>query len=136
MKKFLCAAAVFLFLCAPAHSQTASITPCVAGSSASACILKNYAGVLYSVYASAGDTAGYLMVFNSAVVPSDGSTTAGTAAGNMVECVAVAANSTTSINFSPEPSERFSSGIAAVFSSTGCAALTASATAFIKGLAE
>ena len=116
-------------------SATGAITPCVAGSSASSCILKASGGNLYSVYATAGSTAGYLMVFNRATLPGNGSTTAGTASGNMVECVNVAANSTTSISFNPGPPEVFSTGITAAFSSTGCATLTASATAFIKGSA-
>lgn len=117
-------------------SATGAITPCVAGSSASSCILKASTGNLYSVYATAGATAGYLMVFNSATLPSNGSTTAGTASGNLVECVNVAANSTSSISFNPGPPELFSTGITAAYSSTGCATLTASATAFIKGSAQ
>jgi hypothetical protein len=73
------------------------------------------------------------MVFNSTSLPGNGATTAGTASGNMVECIPINAGQTGSINYAPGPVEPFSVGITAAFSSTGCASLTASAVAFIHG---
>ena len=111
-------------------------TPAVAGSSASSDILKAAPGDLMGVYVTAGATQGWLMVFNSATAPSNGSTTAGTASGNMEECIYVPSNTTQAISFQGLPVEHYSVGITAIFSSTGCATLTASATAFVHGLAQ
>lgn len=120
----------------PTADATAGVTPVVAGSSASSAVLKAAAGNLYSAYVTTGATQGWLMVFNATALPSNGATTAGTASGNMQECIYAPANTTTAISFNPGPAEPYTIGITAAFSSTGCGTLTASATAFIHGSAK
>jgi hypothetical protein len=120
----------------PTSSSSFAIAPGIAGSAASSVVLKASAGNLYSVYASAS-AAGWLMVFNSTTAPSNGSTTAGTASGNMEECIAIpAAGTTGGLSFAGQPPESYSVGITAVFSSTGCGTLTTSATAFLHGAVQ
>lgn len=115
----------------PQSSSTYGIAPCVAGSASSNCILKTTAGNLYGLYVTA-TSAGYLMVFNTTTVPSNGSTTAGTASSDMQDCIQVPANSTVSLNNGDQP-EVFSAGMVAVFSSgANCGTLTASSAAFIR----
>lgn len=117
----------------PSSSPTVGIAPGVAGSAVSSLVLKASGGNLYNIYVTAGATAGWLMVFNATALPANGATTAGNAAGNMQDCIAVPANTTQSITYNPGPPEVFSTGITAAFSSTACGTLTASATAFIHG---
>ena len=88
-------------------------------------VLKASAGNLYRVVVTTGGTAGYLMVFNATTVPADGAVTPGI-------CRAVAANSTLSVSVADMPIS-WSTGITAVFSSTGCFTKTVSATAFFEG---
>jgi hypothetical protein len=88
-------------------------------------VLKAAAGNLYSVYATA-TAAGVLMVVNAATPPTSPS------AVTPIECVPVAANAEGSIVF-PSVPESYSTGITALYSSTGCFTYTASATAFIHG---
>ena len=118
-----------------AHAACAdAFYPQVAGPSALSLVIKASAGILYDVYAFSTAN-GYLMVFNAASVPANGPVTIGAAAGNLVECVAVSAGSAVSINYGWLAPEAFSSGMTAVFSSTGCGTLTASAAAFLHGRA-
>jgi hypothetical protein len=114
----------------PSPTPSAGITPGVAGSASSSLVLKAAAGNLYSVYANS-TVSGYLMVFNATSAPMNGSTTAGVAANDMVQCVGPSTNPF--LSFNPGPPEVYSVGITAAFSSTGCATLTLSATAFIHG---
>lgn len=109
------------------------LTPVVAGSAVSSSVLKNAAGNLASVYA-ISTVSGYLMVFNATSAPSNGATTAGVASGNMVECIGPSTQPFA--HFGVGPLEAYSVGITAVFSSTGCATLTLSATAFIHGAVQ
>jgi len=110
-----------------------NITPGVAGSASSSVVLKASSGNLYGAYVTTGATQGWLMVFNSTTAPSNESTTAGTASGNLQECVYAPANSTTGLTYASGPPEAFSAGITLMFSSTGCASLTASATGYLHG---
>jgi hypothetical protein len=112
---------------APTTSAAAGITPVVSAAAESSHVLKASAGNLYSVYVTTGATAGYLMVFNATSAPADGAVTP-------IECAAVPASSTTSVSYLPGPMGVFSTGITAVFSTTGCFTKTASATAFFHGL--
>jgi hypothetical protein len=121
---------------APTTGSAAGIAPGVAGSASSSVVLKASAGNLYSVYATSGSTQGWLMVFNATSLPGNGGTTAGTASGNLQDCIYAPANSTTGINYNPGPVETFSVGITAAFSSTACSTLTASATAYLHGSAK
>ena len=124
-------------ICATAAlAQTFGITPTVVGSASSSLVLKASPGNLYSVYANCS-AACWLMVFNSVSVPSNGATTAGTASGNMVECVPVVAGLATSINYGAAPTSAFYSvGITAAISSTSCATLTLASTGFIHGTVQ
>ena len=117
----------------PSSSSAIGITPVVCGSVSSGCVLKGSPGNLYGIYANSG-TSGYLMLFNSTSVPSNGSTTAGVASGNMVECIGP--STTLASSYTGLPPEVFSVGISAAFSTTGCTTLTLSSTAFIHGYSQ
>lgn len=113
-------------------SSGMGIAPQVGGSAASSQVLKATAGNLYSVYATV-TAASWLMVFNSTSAPSNGATTAGTASGNLQECLAIPSGNTGSINYAPGPPEVFSVGITAVISSTSCGTLTLATVGYIHG---
>jgi hypothetical protein len=117
----------------PSGNATAGITPVVGGSAVSSLVLKASAGSLYSAYAEC-TAACWLMVFNATAAPSNGSTTAGVASGNMVECVPIASGGTGSIDYNPGPPEVFSVGITVAISSTTCATLTLATTGFVHGM--
>ncbi len=88
-------------------------------------VLKASAGNLYSISVTVGATSGYLMIFNAISAPTDGAVTP-------AYCIPVTSNGTNGLNgasWSVNPAS-FSTGITAVFSSTGCTTKTASATAF------
>jgi hypothetical protein len=91
---------------------------------ASSLILKATAGNLFGVDICTAGTAGYLMLFNSATAPADGTVTP-------AKVFPVAANAGLRLDFITPI--RFTIGITAVFSSTGPFTKTASATAFISG---
>jgi hypothetical protein len=116
---------------APATSTASTLTGVTCGSAASSCVLKNAAGNLFGVYAEC-TSACWLMVFNAASAPSNGATTAGVAATNLVECVDIGANGSKSINYPIFP-VNYTTGITAVISSTSCATLTLSTVGFIRG---
>lgn len=109
----------------PTASQYFAITPGSSVTTESSHVLKANPGNLYSLYVVTGATAGFLMTFNRTTAPSDGAVTP-------VECIPVPANSVGSLNFSGAPPDWYSTGIVAVFSSTGPFTKTASATAFFK----
>lgn len=83
---------------------------------------------LRSLYVTSGAVAGYLMTFNAVSAPIDGAVTP-------TECVIAPANSTVSIDFG-ETTEQYTTGLTAVFSTTGCFTKTGSATAFFKSRAQ
>lgn len=87
-------------------------------------ILKASAGNLYGVNATSGASAGYLLVYDSATVPADGTTTPR-------KTYVMAANSTIAFDF--DIPLRFAAGIVLVFSTTGPFTKTISATAFLSG---
>jgi hypothetical protein len=87
-------------------------------------LLKSSAGILYSLLVTSGATAGYLLVYDSATVPSDGAVTPN-------GCYAVPASTTQSIAEINYPAP-FVNGVAVVFSTTGCFTQTSSATAFLR----
>lgn len=115
----------------PSPSATIGIVPLVAGSAASSGVLKASPGNFYSAYATV-TAASWLMIFNSITAPSNGSTTAGTASGNLQDCLSIPSGSA-SINYAPGPPEVFSVGITAVISSTACGTLTLATTGYIHG---
>jgi hypothetical protein len=114
---------------APTAGSAAGITPVVSSAAESNHVLKGSAGNLYSLYVTTGATAGYLMTFNATSAPADGAVTP-------IDCVQAPANQTTGLTFGSGPPDVYSTGITAVFSSTGCFTKTASATAFFKGRAK
>lgn len=119
---------------APSSSALIGITPVVGGSAISSLVLKAGAGNLYGIYAECS-SACWLMVFNSTTAPSNGSTTAGVASGNMVECIPIAAGQVGSISYAAGgPPAVYSAGITATISSTTCATLTLSTVGFIHGM--
>lgn len=93
---------------------------------ASALTLKGSAGTLADLTVTSGASAGFVMVFNATSAPADGAVTPAL-------CYSIAANST----FQLINSDRmyFSTGVTVVFSTTGCFSKTASATAYMAGLA-
>lgn len=96
-------------------------TPLAAGS----LILKTSQGYLNGFDATSGATAGYVLFFDSATVPADG-----TVAPKL--CYVLPASNTTGASWLTYPVP-FSNGIVAVFSSTGCFTKTISNTAFFSG---
>lgn len=136
MRKLWLTLALALGLLAPAtaHAQTqcvvppnAAATPVVSAALEGSHVLKAAPGCLGAIYITIdATTVGYLMLFNATSAPVDGAVTP-------VECVYVStAPGTIGLNFAPQPTEWFSTGIVAVFSSTGCFTKTISAHAFFK----
>lgn len=87
-------------------------------------VVKAGAGNLYGIAATSGASAGYLMVFNATSVPADGAVTPHL-------CRVIAANSSITVDYGPIAT-RYSVGISAAFSTTGCFTKTASATAMFE----
>jgi hypothetical protein len=92
-------------------------------------VLKASPGNLYALYVTSGATAGFLMTFNSTSAPSDGAVTP-------INCVAIPTATTLALSWAPQPPERYSTGITAVFSTTGCFTKTISNTAFFHALVQ
>lgn len=116
---------------APTAAAGNAIVP-VVSQGASTLLGKASAGNLYTVYATATADS-WLMVFNSTSAPTNGATTAGTASGNLQDCVKVPSGTTTSIGGLSMP-ERFSAGLYFALSSTACATLTLATTGIIHGM--
>jgi len=112
-------------LVAPTSSSSFAITPGSSSELETAHVLKASAGNLYSLYVATTSVGGYLMTFNSTSVPADGSVTP-------IESIPVGPNSAAAITFDGSPPDAYSTGIVAVFSSTGPLTKTGSATAFFK----
>jgi hypothetical protein len=108
----------------PSPAPTVAITPVVSSAAESSKIFKASAGNLYAYQVTTGALAGYVMIFNATSAPADGAVTP-------IKCVAVPAGAT--VGVSNNPPEAFSTGITAVFSTTGCFTKTASATAMFSG---
>lgn len=123
------------FVMTPTGNQNSGIVPVVGGSAVSSLVLKGSPGSLYSVYA-ACTSACWLMVFNATAAPSNGGTTAGSSASNMVECVPIGAGSIGGVNYGMGPPAVYTTGITATISSTACATLTLSTVGFIHGMVK
>ena len=76
----------------------------------------------------------YLFIYNSLTDPGNGSTTAGTAAGNLQDCVGP--GTSFALNYLGNAYEAFSTGITIVVSSTGCASETQSNVGYIHARAQ
>jgi hypothetical protein len=85
-------------------------------------VLKASAGLLNGFSATNGAAAGYVLIIDSATVPSDGAVTP-------KFCYYMAANQTVAASWNNYP-VNFNNGIVIVYSTTGCFTKTASATAF------
>jgi hypothetical protein len=96
---------------------------------ASSLVLKAAAGSLYACYVTTGSTAGWLMLFDATAAPANGAVAP-------KDCIYCPANATTEIELPFLTAEPFATGITAAFSSTGPFTLTASSTAFIKGIVQ
>ena len=138
MKKLGLALLLWLGLSGLAQAQSQCLvpaanpaTPVVSAALEGSHVLKSAAGCLLAVYATIDSTtAGWLMVFNSATVPADGSVTP-------VDCVYISqAPGSLGLNWAPLPPEWFSTGVSVAFSSTGCFTKTLSAHAFFHALVQ
>lgn len=108
----------------PSSQATAAPTSTQTAVAAGSLIVKASAGNLYGYDCCAGASAGYLMVFDSAAAPADGTVTP-------KRVHAIAANASLSRSFNPPI--RCAAGIVLVFSTTGAFTKTISATAFLAG---
>lgn len=123
-------------LAAPAAAQSqfvvppnAPATPIRSSAAEGSRVFKASPGTLYALYVTTGASAGYLMTFNATSAPADGAVTP-------VNCVYVPATTTIALSWAPQPPEYYSTGITAVFSTTGCFTKTVSATAFFHALVQ
>jgi hypothetical protein len=103
-------------------AQAASLKPIVSPAPEGSRIFCTASCNLTSIYITTGAIAGYLLTFNQATVPADG-------AVQPQGCIVVPANESRSIDFG-DPSDVYSVGLVAVFSTTGCFVKTVSNTAF------
>lgn len=111
---------------APISAAAGSLTPTVSAAVTGGVIYKASAGNLYSVSATAGASAGFLLLFNSTTIPVDGAVTP-------QQCIPIAANGQVTYDATRGGiPERFTVGIVGVFSTTGCYTKTISATAFLR----
>lgn len=113
---------------APSASAGLGITPVASTTTESSHVIKSSPGNLYSAYV-VSTVAGYLMLLNAIAAPANGTVAP-------LECIPVQAGVAQGVSFSPGPPEVFSTGIVAVFSTTGCTTLTLSPTAWFKGSAQ
>lgn len=138
MRKLLLSCLIAAAFCSQAFAQTATVpsttnnsrlafVPVYSAAAESSHVLKNSAGMLYGLYITAPSAAAYIMVFNSATVPSDGSVLP-------IDCVYAPSGLTTFISFLSGPPEYFSTGISVAISSTGCFSKTTSPTTFFHAL--
>lgn len=109
----------------PSNASGIGIVPVVSASAEGSHVFCSAACNNWGLYVTTGAAAGFLMTFNATSAPADGAVTP-------VECVQVAATSSAALNFGPGPPDRYSTGMTAVYSTTGCFNKTISATAFFK----
>lgn len=111
----------------PSASSSAAATNAASTAVGSNLVLKAGAGNLYSLTVTIGATSGYLMIFNATSLPSNGAVTPNF-------CVPITSDGTSGTWSGAWPMpRRFSTGITAGFSTTGCFNLTASSTAAFFG---
>lgn len=149
MKKYLVLLSLSLLWCLPAYAQVAqpivpgyqattgcsganipcwapAATPVNSAALESSHVFKATTGTLFGLSVTATSAAGYVLIYNSTTAPADGAVTP-------VACYYIpSAPGTVGIAFTPFPL-KMSTGIVAVFSTTGCFTQTGSATAFFLG---
>lgn len=109
-------------------TATAGLTVATQGAAATNLVLKASAGNLVDVNIVIGATSGYLMVHNATSAPSNGAVTP-------LYCFPIISNGTlggAAFSFGL-PGKPFSTGITAVFSTTGCFTQTLATASFISG---
>lgn len=113
----------------------ATQTPIVSGSAVSGVVVSASQASLRGAYAYCSSNC-FMMIFNSATVPANESTTAGApnVSGAMVHCIGPAAQP--SISYDYRDLEFFTVGISIAISSTGCGTLTLSTVGFIHAVAQ
>jgi hypothetical protein len=107
----------------PANATANALVPTASAAVSAGVVVKASAGNLFAWRVTAGASAGYVLVLNSATIPADGAVTP-------LDCVPVAANA--SVGTEHMYPDRHATGIVIVFSTTGCYTKTSSATAFIR----
>lgn len=117
----------------PVSQPNFALAPQIAAAASTLAVKTSGGGNLYDAYGtnSSGSTI-YLYAFNSATAPSSGSVTAGTAAGNYQDCIAIQAGTSQSLLVAGEPPEPFSAGIYLGASSAACGTFTPTSIAFMK----
>lgn len=108
----------------PNSNATTGVAPSAVTVASSSRVLKASAGNLYGFNVTSGASAGYVLVYNLAAPPADGTVTP-------VKTYVIAANASLEVSYNPP--RRFSTGCVVVFSTTGPFTQTLSATAFISG---
>lgn len=111
----------------PSSASAAGIVPVQTGSAGSAATFKSGAGNLYAINFATGAVDGYFMIFDATSPPADGAVAP-------KFCVVMKANSSLVHSFFVPLA--FVNGCTAVFSSTGPFLKTASATAYMSGMAK
>jgi len=124
MKSILIALVLALILPAQAYALGNPVVSVQSTVAESSHVLKATAGSLFGFSATSGASAGYVLLFDAATAPNDGTVTPKL-------CYSIPASSTTGASWIDYPLA-FNTGIVAVFSTTGCFTKTASATAFFN----
>lgn len=149
MKRYLVLIVALALLCGPVRAQSTATTvlpgymgtigcngknsvcyqpsspPANSAAAEGSHVFKASAGTLFGLSVTSS-AAGYVLVYNSATAPADGAVTP-------IGCYYLSAGpGTIGIAFTPFPL-KMTTGITAVFSSTGCFSQTTSATAFFLG---
>ncbi len=136
MRYLFAALVILLGLTGAASAQTNCLnppnsagTPVVSASAEGSHILKASPGCIISGYVTTGAAAGFLMIFNATSAPADGAVTP-------QNCISVPATTSMGLNWAPQPTEWYSTGIVVVFSTTGCFTKTISNTAYFHALVQ
>lgn len=140
----LCAVLALCLLAAPASAQifvnplnTVELDQQVSPAASSNFLFNSPNKALASLTVVAGASAGFVLVLDAASLPANGAltscTSAATARPCLMWCVPVAANGWVDRQWNSPMS--FATGVLVAFSTTGCSALTASATAQMFGQA-
>lgn len=118
----------------PSAAAAASPTTCVGQTVSTLQCGSAASHNLYALYATTTADS-WIMVFNTTTTPTNGATTAGTASGNLQECVKVPSGTSGGLGELVLP-ENFTVGVYIAVSSTSCATLTLATTAYLHGLVK
>lgn len=133
MHHLRCAAlALAIFGVSPLAIAADTMKPIVSSAAEGSHVFCASSCILRSLYVTTGAVSGYLMTFNTTTPPADGSLDGTPGHEKPIECLPAAAASMLGIDFG-ETADVYSTGLTAVFSTTGCFTKTLSGTAFFKG---